>query len=90
MQIDKILIVESPVHLWRLLSAKNEIIDHSAGEIYELLMVFMDSAESYVKGCRCDEDQNYSDMVSRYQDIRSGDVIEHLVKGFECDRIEFK
>jgi len=90
MQIDKILIVESPVRLWRMLDAKNEIIDQASDGIYPILNRFMDSVESYVKGCKCDEEENYEDMMYHYNFIKTEDVVSHLIKGFECDKIEFK
>ena len=92
MQIDKILIIESPVKLWKLLSSKNEIIDQSTNDVYYSINMFMDSVDAYVRGCKCDEEENYEDMMSHYNTciIRKEEVISHLIKGFECDRIEFK
>ena len=37
MQIDKILIIESPLHLWRLIRAKEEIIDQSPDDVFFIL-----------------------------------------------------
>ena len=92
MQIDKIIIIESPVKLWKLLSSKNEIIDQSTNDVYYSINMFMDSVDAYVRGCKCDEEENYEDMMSQYNTciIRKEEVISHLIKGFECDRIEFK
>ena len=91
MQIDKILIIESPVKLWKLIGSKNEIIDQSSNDVYYSINMFMDSVEAYVRGCKCDEEDNYNDMMFQYDTtIRKEEVISHLVKGFECDRIEFK
>ena len=91
MQIDKILIIESPVRLWKLIGSKNEIIDQSSNDVYYSINMFMDSVEAYVRGCKCDEEENYNDMMVQYNTtIRKEEVVSHLVKGFECDRIEFK
>jgi hypothetical protein len=91
MQIDKILIIESPVKLWKLIGSKNEIIDQSSNDVYYSINMFMDSVEAYVRGCKCDEEENYNDMMVQYNTtIRKEEVVSHLVKGFECDRIEFK
>jgi len=90
MQIDKILIIESPVRLWKILDAKNEIIDQASEDVYPILNRFMDSVEYYVKGCKCDEEENYEDMMNNYNFIKREDVVSHLTKGFECDKIEFK
>jgi len=91
MQIDKILIIESPVKLWKLIESKEEIIDQSSNDVYYSLTMFMDSVEAYVKGCKCDEEENYDEMMTHYNtSIRKEEVISHLIKGFECDKIEFK
>lgn len=91
MQIDKILIIESPVKLWKLIESKEEIIDQSSNDVYYSLNMFMDSVEAYVKGCKCDEEENYDEMMTQYNtSIRKEEVISHLIKGFECDKIEFK
>ena len=84
------MIVESPVHLWKLLRAKEEIIDQSKDDIFSSLNLFMDSVRTYVSGCKCDEEENYSDMIEQYALIQSDDMVSYLAKGFECDRIEFK
>jgi hypothetical protein len=91
MQIDKIMIVNSPVHLWRLLRVKEEIIDQSSDDVFFMLNLFMDYVDSYINGCKCDEEESYLAMNNQYGVLtNSDDVVAHLVKGFECDRIEFK
>lgn len=91
MQVDKIMIVESPVHLCRLLQAKEEIIDQSSDDVFFILNVFMDYVDSYINGCKCDKEESYSAMTDQYGLLISrDDVVTHLLKGFECDRIEFK
>ena len=91
MQIDKILIIESPLHLWRLIRAKEEIIDQSPDDVFFILNLFMDCVDTYVNGCKCDEEESYEAMNEQYNtSIRLEDVVLHLIKGFECDRIEFK
>jgi hypothetical protein len=40
---------------------------------------------------KCNEDENYIDMMDQYLLIQeNNDVISHLIKCFECDKIEFK
>lgn len=91
MQIDKILIIESPVHLWRLIRTKEEIIDQSSDDVLSTLNLFMDCVDAYINGCKCDEEETYGIMIDQYNtSIRHEDVVSHLIKGFECDRIEFK
>lgn len=91
MQIAKILIIESPVHLWRLIRAKEEILDQSSDDVFAILNLFMDCVDAYINGCKCDEEESYAAMSEQYNSsIRREDVVSHLIKGFECDRIEFR
>jgi hypothetical protein len=91
MQVDKILIVESPVKLWRLLRSKEEIIDQSSNDDFFQLTLFMDYTDAYVNGCKCDKEESYEAMMDQYTFIQNNDdIVSHLIKGFECDKIEFK
>lgn len=90
MQIRKIMIVESPIHLWRLLRTKEEIIDTAREDVAPALILFMDSVSAYLNGCKCDEDENYEDMSNRFAAIKERNVLDHLIAGFECDGIDFK
>lgn len=90
MQVDKIMIIESPVHLWRILRTKEEIIDQASNDVFYSLTLFMDSVSTYLNGCKCDEEENYADVVEYYSLVKCDQVISHLINGFECDRIEFK
>ena len=91
MQIDKILIIDSPVHLWRLIRSKEEIIDQAPDGVFSILNIFMDCTDNYINGCKCDKEELYEIMNEQYNtSIRREDVISHLIKGFECDKIEFK
>lgn len=89
MQIQKVLIVESPVHLFRLLRAKEEALDLASDEEYHLMSSFLDSVDLFLNGCRCDEDANFSEMMSIYERIRNYPQ-DNMKAVFECDRIEFK
>jgi len=91
MQIDKIIIIDSPVHLWKILRLKEEIVDQSNNDVFFHLNLFMDSVDIYINGCKCNEDENYIDMLEKYTFIQSkDDVVSHLINYLECDRIEFK
>lgn len=90
MQISKVMLVESPLHLWRILKTKEEIIDQSKDDIFSSLNLFMDSTQTYVSGCKCDEEENYDDMMEQYSLMQRDNIVSYLVKGFECDRIDFK
>jgi hypothetical protein len=90
MQIDRILIVESPLHLKNMLLAKEELINQSNDNIFFKLNRFIDSVENYINGCKCIEEENYADMMSFYISIQTEEIISYLIQGFECDKIEFK
>lgn len=91
MNIEKILIVESPVKLFRMIESKNEIIDQAENEAYYSIMMFMDSVQEYLNGCKCDREESYEEVIEHYNgSMRKESVIQHLKKAFGCDRIEFK
>jgi hypothetical protein len=90
MQIDKILIIESPIRLWRLLRTKEEIIDTATDDVLRELILFMDFVDIYLNGCKCDQDENYEIMSSQYDIIKKDPILSHLLIGFECNKIEFK
>ena len=55
------------------------------------LIVFIDTVELYVNGCECDKERNYNSMISQYNDIKNNqEMVNHLTKCFECDRIRFQ
>jgi hypothetical protein len=89
MQIDKIIIIDSPVHLWRILRTKEEILDQSKDDVFFSLNLFMDSVNIYINGCKCDEEENYADMINQYILIQNENIVSHLINCLECDRIEF-
>ena len=82
MRISKVLMIDSPVHLWRLLKSKEDLISDS------YIQIFMDSVDSYINGCKCNEDENYNIMISYYNDIKDESNI--LLSIFGCDRVELK
>ncbi len=90
MHITKILRVESPVRLWKMIQNREEILETADGDVYRILSFFMDSVDTYVNGCRCDEEKNYSIMMCEYDtSLRREDVQSHLIKCFGCDKIYF-
>ena len=90
MQIEKILIVESPVRLWKIMDSRPEILDLAQEGVYFQLVRFFDSVAMYIKGCKCDEEENYAEMMSQYAAVQSPEISGHLSKCIGCDRIEFK
>lgn len=90
MQIEKVLIVESPVRLWKIMDSRPEILDRAQENVYFQLKDFMDRVDLFINGCKCDEEENYSAMMEQYAAIQSPDISEHLCRCIECDRIDFK
>jgi hypothetical protein len=90
MEIKKILKIESPVHLVKLLENKNEIVDTSSEQIYHILNYYIDCVNEYLYGCKCEEEIHYERMIVEYENtIRQEEVVNHLMKCFGCDRIDF-
>jgi hypothetical protein len=86
MEISKILVVHSPVHFWNLIKNRDEIFE----SVLDLIM-FIDTVDLYINGCECDKNTNYNLMVSQYNSIKNNtEMINHLVKCFECDKIRFQ
>ena len=54
MQVSKILIVESPIHLWELMKNKEEIYENN-----KQLLLFFDFVQLLLSDCRCNHDENY-------------------------------
>jgi hypothetical protein len=89
MDIKKILKIESPIHLFRILESY-AIIDNATGDVYESIRYYMDLASEYLYGCQCEEEKNWLRLKSEYSDgIRQSEVYEYIVKTLECDRIDF-
>jgi hypothetical protein len=91
MQVEKILIIESPVRLFKIMDSKNEIFDLASSPVYHRLMGFCDRVRLFLNGCKCDEEENYSEMMREYSNIQNdSESISHLSSCIGCDRIEFK
>jgi len=90
MQVEKVLIIESPVMLYKMMDSRPEILDHAFDETYSSLRRFFDSVNIYLNGCRCDIEKNYDSMMDEYSSIQTESISSHLKKCFECDRIDFK
>jgi hypothetical protein len=90
MEIKKILNIESPVHLYRILDRNNEIVDSAEGDLFFTITYFMDCAYEYLYGCRCDEESNHDRMVAEYEtSMREESVISHIRSSVGCDDIVF-
>ena len=90
MQIEKVLIIESPVMLYNMMNSRPEILDLAFEETYSSLRRFFDSVNLYLNGCKCALEENYDQMMDDYSSIQNESVSSHLKKCFECDRIDFK
>jgi hypothetical protein len=86
MQVSKILIVESPIHLWELMKNKEEIYENN-----KQLLLFFDFVQLLLSDCRCNHDENYKLVENQYNLIKNDFHIKSfLTQGFECDEVRFK
>lgn len=91
MEISKVLTVESPVHFYRILDSRNELLDHAEGDLSLLLTYYVDVASEYLYGCKCDEDRNWARLEAEYDVCsKSEDLQSHLCGWLCCDRVDFK
>jgi hypothetical protein len=90
MEIKKILNIESPVHLYRIMERENEIVDGSEGDVYLSMSYFMDCVYEYLYGCKCDEEANYERMVNEYTTTMRGDaIVERIKEAVGCDGVVY-
>ena len=86
MQISKILIVKSPIHLWELIKNKEEIYENN-----KQLLFFSDLVQLLLSDCKCNYDENYKSVEEQYNLIKNDININlYLINGFECDEIRFQ
>ena len=91
MEISKVLTVDSPVHLYRVLDSRNELVDHSSGDLSIKIRHYVDVASEYLYGCKCDEENNWIRLQSEYEIIsKDSEFSDHLCHWLACDRIDFK
>lgn len=91
MEIKKILVIESPIHLYKMIEKNPSVIDSAQGDLVIQLRYYLDLASEYLYGCKCDEDSNWARLEAEYlSQMREDSVIEHLCRVLECDRIDFK
>lgn len=90
MQIEKILIIESPIQLAKMIDSRPEILDRSSDEDYMILRYFCDSVDLFLNGCKCDEEENYEAMMEVYSQIKTDRIAKGIASCIECDRVEFK
>jgi hypothetical protein len=85
MEISKILIIQSPLHLWSLLKESKNLISLNN------LIYFIDASDNYMNGCKCDMDINEKNMNDSYDIIKlDKDINDYLINFFNCDEIRYK
>lgn len=90
MEIKKILRVDSPVHLYRMIDDNISLFDGCDGDISIRIRYFVDLGANYLYGCKCEEDINWESLTREYNVIKTDDVfISVLCSGFDCDSINF-
>lgn len=90
MQVEKILIIESPVQLAKMIDSRPEILDRSTDEDYMALMYLCDSVSLFINGCKCNEEENYETMMDAYSYVNRESICKNIAACIECDRVEFK
>lgn len=84
-KISRVLVVNSPVHLWTILKNKEDLF-HSE----QSLNLFMYTVNRYINGCRCDDDIHLPSMNKEYESLSKNVIIIELLKvNIQCTDIIF-
>lgn len=90
MEIKKVLRIDSPVHLYRLIDDNMSMFDGCDGDMSIRLRYFVDLGADYVHGCPCEEVQSWESLEREYNVVRNETVfIDLLCSVFECDSVNF-
>jgi hypothetical protein len=90
MEIKKILRVDSPVHLYKMIDDNISLFDGCDGDISIRIRYFVDLGANYLYGCKCEEDSNWESLKREYSVITGDNIfISTLCGVFGCDSINF-
>jgi|688.fasta_scaffold122663_4 hypothetical protein len=90
MEIKKILRIDSPVHLYRLIDDNISMFDECDGDMSIRLRYFVDLGANYLYGCRCEETQNWESLVREYEVVSNETpFVDMLCSVFDCDSVSF-
>lgn len=91
MEIKKVLMIESAVHLYRVLDNCSYHLELLEGDDALRIQYYQDLATEFLYGCKCEEDINWQRLSTEYDNLRSDSALVSAVcKVLECDRIDFK
>lgn len=90
MQIEKILIIESPIQLAKMIDSRPEILDRSSDDDYLFLRYLCDSVSLFINGCKCNEENNYEAMMDAYSRVKKESIAKNIAACVDCDRVDFK
>lgn len=84
-KVTRTMIVDSPIHFWRLLKNKNEIL-----QLNSHLNIFCYQVDKYIDGCRCDDELNRKVVEDEYELIKNTPtLIDFIKKQFGCNSVIF-
>ena len=84
-KISRTLVVNSPIHLWKLIKTKDEIL-----QLNSHLNIFCYYVDRYLNGCRCDDESNKETINNEYQIIKNTSTLVEFIKTqFNCNTVIF-
>lgn len=90
MEIKKILIVESCVHLYHILDNHKDELELLDGESLLRVEYYQSLASEYLYGCKCEEDSNWARLSAEYDSIKADeDLILSICSVLGCYRVDF-
>lgn len=91
MEIKKILRIESPVHLYRLVDQDRSVYESFDDDVAaSRISLLCDAVAEYLYGCKCEEDANWALVEREYRElIGDSSVLARLRSFYGCDSVEF-
>ena len=91
MEIKKVMRIETPVQLYRLMDRDLSVFQQcDDAHVESRLQLFYEYVGEYLYGCRCDEDLNWQRSEREYRELsEDAAVVDRLKYFYGCDRIEF-
>ena len=81
MKIEKVLLVEGPVHFYKILVDKNWM----TGGVDSFLKAYF----KWEYGCPCDSEKHWDLVLNEFKYLKNKNL-EGLTQKIGCDKIEFK
>lgn len=84
-KISRSLVVKSPIHLWKIFNNKKDFYEKNS-----LVLLFNYSMDSYINGCKCDEERHRVLVMDEYNSIKEDDVVKSLILDeLKCQNVIF-